>query len=149
MSSGNQNQHYTLRFDGACSGNPGPAGAGAVLFDEQGSLLYHFRQGLGNTTNNVAEYRALILGLRQALRIGCMNLTVQGDSQLVINQFKGSHTINNTRLRSLCNKALELSNNFRSFDIEHISRVDNTMADSQANRATFLPEGEVEEDCFY
>ncbi|CAK8577889.1 unnamed protein product [Lathyrus sativus] len=113
MSSGNQNQHYTLRFDGACSGNPGPAGAGAVLFDEQGSLLYHFRQGLGNTTNNVAEYRALILGLRQALRIGCMNLTVQGDSQLVINQ------------------------------------VDNTMADSQANRATFLPEGEVEEDCFY
>ncbi|CAK8577887.1 unnamed protein product [Lathyrus sativus] len=87
MSRGNQNQRfYTLRFDGACRGNPGPAGAGAVLFDKDGSVLYNFRQGLGYTTNNVAEYRALILGLQQAIMKGCNNIKVQGDSLLVISQ---------------------------------------------------------------
>ncbi|CAK8577890.1 unnamed protein product [Lathyrus sativus] len=147
MSRGNQNQRfYTLRFDGACRGNPGPAGAGAVLFGEDGSVLYNFRQGLGNTTNNVAEYCALILGLQQAIMKGCKNIKVQGDSQLVISQFQGSYTINNPRLRSLCNEALELSNNFRSFEIEHISRAYNTLADAQANRAINLQEGQVEED---
>ncbi|PNX62693.1 ribonuclease HI-like protein, partial [Trifolium pratense] len=59
-------------FDGASSGNPGPAGAGAVLLSENGTVLYRFREGLGYQTNNVAEYRALILGLKQAIRKGCM-----------------------------------------------------------------------------
>ncbi|XP_050900040.1 uncharacterized protein LOC127106776 isoform X2 [Lathyrus oleraceus] len=104
---------YTLQFDGACSGNPGPAGAGAVLFDEYGTVLYRFRQGLGYTTNNVAEYRALILGLQQAILKGCKNINVQGDSQLVIDQ------------------------------------VYNTIADSQANLAINLQEGQVEEDRLY
>ncbi|XP_050900039.1 uncharacterized protein LOC127106776 isoform X1 [Lathyrus oleraceus] len=140
---------YTLQFDGACSGNPGPAGAGAVLFDEYGTVLYRFRQGLGYTTNNVAEYRALILGLQQAILKGCKNINVQGDSQLVIDQFQGYCRINNPRLRSLCDEALELSNNFRIFDIKHISRVYNTIADSQANLAINLQEGQVEEDRLY
>ncbi|CAL5213518.1 unnamed protein product [Lathyrus oleraceus] len=140
---------YTLQFDGACSGNPGPAGAAAVLFDEDGSLLYHFRQGLGYTTNNVAEYRALILGLQQALLKGCKNINVQGDAQLVINQFRGSCRINNPHLRSLRDEALELSRNFRTFRISYMSRVYNTLADSQANLAINLQEGQVEEDRLY
>ncbi|XP_058735532.1 uncharacterized protein LOC131607563 [Vicia villosa] len=145
MSRRNQ-RFYTLQFDGACSGNPGPAGAGAVLLDQDGSLLYRFREGLGYQTNNAAEYRALILGLEQAIKKGCVNINVQGDSQLVINQFQGSWRINNPHLRSLCDEALELRDNFRSFSIQHISRDSNTRADAQANRAISLQEGKVEED---
>jgi ribonuclease HI len=103
-----------LRFDGASRGNPGPAGAGAALFTENGVLvskidmqqfnwvyivyfwnaansyvssqLYRFREGLGYQTNNAAEYRALILGLNQAFYKGYKNINVQGDSLLVVNQ---------------------------------------------------------------
>ncbi|CAK8579513.1 unnamed protein product [Lathyrus sativus] len=150
MSDRNEIQHfYTLQFHGACSGNPGPAGAGAVLFDEQGSLLYQFRQGLGYATNNVAEYHALIFGMQQALMKECKNLTVRGDSQLVIKQFQGLSRIDNPYLRSLCDEALELSNNFRLFRITYISRVHNTLADAQANLAINLQEGQVEEDRLY
>ncbi|XP_045826534.1 uncharacterized protein Mb2253c-like isoform X2 [Trifolium pratense] len=137
---------YTLQFDGASSGNPGPAGAGAVLLSENGTVLYRFREGLGYQTNNVAEYRALILGLKQAIRKGCMNITIQGDSQLVINQFQGSWKINNAHLRNLCDEALELKNSLRSFRIQYIPREYNTEADAQANRAINLRDGQVEED---
>ncbi|XP_058735533.1 uncharacterized protein LOC131607565 [Vicia villosa] len=148
MNRGNQ-RFYTLQFDGASRGNPGPAGAGAVLFDENGNVLYHFRKGLGYQSNNVAEYHALILGLQQAIMKGCKNINVQGDSQLVINQFLGSWRINNPHLMSLCGAALQLRNNFRSFGIQHISRDSNTRADAQANWAIYLQEGQVEEDCLY
>ncbi|PNX77515.1 hop-interacting protein thi034, partial [Trifolium pratense] len=76
----------TLEFDGACKGNPGPAGAGAILRAEDGSKVYRLREGVGTATNNVAEYRALILGLKQALKKGYKHIRVQGDSLLVCNQ---------------------------------------------------------------
>ncbi|XP_024641757.2 uncharacterized protein Mb2253c-like [Medicago truncatula] len=135
-----------LEFDGAASGNPGPAGAGAILRSEDGSLLYRFREGLGYQTNNVAEYRALILGLKQAVRKGYRNITVYGDSELVINQLKGLWNINNAHLRNLCNEALELRDNFHLFSIFYIPREHNTEADAQANRAIFLGDGQVQED---
>ncbi|CAI8618036.1 unnamed protein product [Vicia faba] len=148
MNYGNQG-FYTLQFDGACRGNPGPAGAGAVLFDENGNVLFHFRKGLGYQTNNAAEYHALILGLRHSIMKGCKHINVQGDSHLVINQFQGSYRINNPHLRSLCDEALGLKYNFSTFGIKHISRDFNTNADAQANLAINLQEGQVEEDCFY
>ncbi|XP_058733932.1 uncharacterized protein LOC131605613 [Vicia villosa] len=145
---GNQ-RFYTLQFDGACRGNPGPAGAGAVLFDENWNVLNRFRKGLGYQTNNAAEYHALILGLEQAIVNGYKHINIQGDSRLVVKQFKGKWRINNPHLRSLCVEALELRNNFCSYRIKHIPREFNTIADAQANLAVNLQEGQVEADCFY
>ncbi|RHN49887.1 putative ribonuclease H [Medicago truncatula] len=145
MSRGNQ-RFCNLMFDGASSGNPGPAGAGAVLYDEDWCLLYRFREGLGYQTNNAAEYRALILGLNQAIYKGYRNISVHGDSLLVVNQFLGIWKINNPRLRNLCDEALELADNFHSLQIQHIPRECNTEADAQANRAIYLRDGQVEED---
>ncbi|WJX70373.1 hypothetical protein P8452_54492 [Trifolium repens] len=148
MNRGNQ-RSCILRFDGAARGNPGPAGAGAALFAENGTLLYRFREGLGYQTNNAAEYHALILGLNQAIYKGYRNINVQGDSQLVINQFLGYWQINNPHLRSLCEEASELANNFHSVNVQHIPRECNTEADAQANRAINLGDGQVEEERVY
>ncbi|KAK2435066.1 Polynucleotidyl transferase, ribonuclease H superfamily protein [Trifolium repens] len=148
MNRGNQ-RSCILRFDGASRGNPGPAGAGAALFTENGVLLYRFREGLGYQTNNAAEYRALILGLNQAFYKGYKNINVQGDSLLVVNQFLGHWIINNPNLCRLCDEASELASNFRSVSVQHISRESNTEADAQANRAINLREGQVEEEPVY
>jgi len=75
-----------LHFDGASKGNPGKAGAGAVLMTEDGRVISRLREGLGIVTNNVAEYRGLILGLKYAIRHGFRRIRVHGDSQLVCNQ---------------------------------------------------------------
>ncbi|XP_054802805.1 uncharacterized protein LOC129306299 isoform X2 [Prosopis cineraria] len=75
-----------IEFDGAAKGNPGPAGAGAVLRAEDGSKVCRLREGVGSSTNNVAEYRALILGLKHATKRGYKHIRVQGDSLLVCNQ---------------------------------------------------------------
>ncbi|PON75990.1 Ribonuclease H [Trema orientale] len=76
----------SLEFDGASKGNPGPAGAGAVLRAEDGSVVWQLREGVGIATNNVAEYRAVLLGLKQALKKGFKHIRVQGDSKLVCMQ---------------------------------------------------------------
>jgi len=76
----------TIEFDGASKGNPGKAGAGAVLRASDNSVLFYLREGVGNATNNVAEYRALLLGLRSALDKGFKNVHVLGDSMLVCMQ---------------------------------------------------------------
>ncbi|XP_042489127.1 uncharacterized protein LOC122069224 isoform X2 [Macadamia integrifolia] len=75
-----------LEFDGASKGNPGQAGAGAVLRAEDGRVVYRLREGLGITTNNVAEYRAMILGMKYALKKGFKQIHVQGDSKLICMQ---------------------------------------------------------------
>ncbi|XP_058778707.1 uncharacterized protein LOC131652767 [Vicia villosa] len=136
----------TLHFDGASKGNPGLAGAGAILRADDGSKVYRLREGVGTATNNVAEYRALILGLKQALEKGFKHVCVKGDSLLVCNQIQGLWKIKNQNMSYLCNEAKELKNKFLSFRINHIPREYNRDADTQANRAVNLKDGEVEED---
>ncbi|RHN49886.1 putative ribonuclease H [Medicago truncatula] len=136
-----------LEFDGACKGNPGPAGAGAILRAEDGSKVYRLREGVGAATNNVAEYRGLILGLKQALKKGYKHIRVQGDSLLVCNQIQGIWKVKNANMGELCNEAKELKNKFQSFKINHVLREYNSEADIQANRALNLQAGQVEEDC--
>ncbi|GMP30377.1 hypothetical protein CsSME_00005072 [Camellia sinensis var. sinensis] len=77
----------TIEFDGASKGNPGLAGAGAMLRADDGSMVCRLREGVGIATNNVAEYRAVILGLKYALKKGFKHVRVQGDSKLVCMQF--------------------------------------------------------------
>ncbi|XP_002517391.2 uncharacterized protein LOC8280573 [Ricinus communis] len=136
-----------LEFDGASKGNPGPAGAGAVLRAEDGSMVCLLREGLGTATNNVAEYRAVILGLKHALRKGFKHIRVRGDSNLVVMQIKGLWKIKSQNVADLCKEAKELKNKFLSFQIEHVLREFNSEADTQANLAVNLKDGQIEEDC--
>ncbi|CAN1322115.1 Uncharacterized protein Mb2253c [Linum perenne] len=113
----------SLYFDGASKGNPGPAGAGAVLYSPDGKMVWRLCEGVGVATNNVAEYRGLLLGLKQALKRGLTDISVQGDSNLVCMQIQGIWKIKNKNLLNVGQEARELKERFRTFQIRHIPRV--------------------------
>ena len=91
-------EFWLLRCDGASRGNPGPAGAGMVLFDPQGRLQARKGRYLGETTNNVAEYQALLLGLEEAQRLGVKKLRVLADSELMVKQLTGRYRVKSPHL---------------------------------------------------
>ncbi|XP_072983949.1 uncharacterized protein [Typha latifolia] len=136
-----------LEFDGASKGNPGKAGAGAVLRTEDGRLISRLREGLGVATNNVAEYRAVILGMKYALKKGFRRIHVRGDSQLVCMQVQGLWQTKHQDMIKLCKEVKELQENFLSFEINHMKREFNADADNQANIAINLPNGAISEEC--
>ncbi|KAJ0986923.1 hypothetical protein J5N97_005279 [Dioscorea zingiberensis] len=113
----------TIEFDGASKGNPGKAGAGAILRAEDGSIVSRLRQGLGVVTNNVAEYRALILGMQYALKKGFKEIRVHGDSKLVCMQVQGLWQTKNQNMADLCKVVKELKDMFVSVQINHVKRV--------------------------
>ncbi|GAB2276572.1 hypothetical protein Dimus_039197 [Dionaea muscipula] len=135
-----------IEFDGASKGNPGPAGAGAVVRADDGSSVWLLREGVGIATNNAAEYRGVILGLRYALKGGYKHVHVRGDSQLVCKQIEGVWKTKNQNMADLCGVARELKEKFTSFGIEHIAREFNAEADAQANLAINLLDGQVQVD---
>ncbi|KAK2985329.1 hypothetical protein RJ640_029473, partial [Escallonia rubra] len=127
-----------LEFDGASKGNPGQAGAGAVLRADDGSLICRLREGLGVATNNVAEYRAIILGLRYALEKGFTSIRVLGDSKLVCMQVQGLWKVKNQNISRWYEEAKKLKDRFLYFQITHVLRDLNSEADTQANLAVDL-----------
>ncbi|KAL0377465.1 UNVERIFIED_CONTAM: Xyloglucan glycosyltransferase 4 [Sesamum radiatum] len=127
-----------LEFDGASKGNPGQAGAGAVLRAADGSMVFRLREGVGIATNNVAEYRGAILGLKYALQKGFKHIRVQGDSKLVCMQVQGLWRTKTQNMTELCKVAKELKDQFMSFQICHVERDYNTEADAQANLGIHL-----------
>ncbi|PKI56218.1 hypothetical protein CRG98_023413 [Punica granatum] len=131
-------QTCTLEFDGASKGNPGKAGAGAVLRSLDGNLICRLREGAGTATNNVAEYRAIILGLNYALKRGYTNIQVQGDSKLICMQVQGLWKVRNKVLSELWEQVNMLKGKFQSFEISHVLRALNSEADAQANKAVGL-----------
>lgn len=135
-----------LEFDGASKGNPGKAGAGAVIRTVDGHVLCLLREGLGVVTNNVAEYRSLILGLRYALKKGFKQIRVTGDSQLVCMQVQGLWQTKHHNMIELCKEVKELRSKFLSFQISHVRREFNSLADAQANQAINLPAGQIYEE---
>ncbi len=124
-----------LFADGAARGNPGPAGAGAVLLDEHGRVVAEITRFLGRATNNVAEYTALIIGLEEARRRGITELEVRMDSMLVVQQMEGAWRIKHPGLRPLALRAGELFGSIPSRAIRHVPREQNGLADALANRA--------------
>ncbi|KAL6505557.1 hypothetical protein OROHE_022936 [Orobanche hederae] len=128
----------TLEFDGASKGNPGQAGAGAILRSDDGSLILRLREGLGIATNNVAEYRAFILGLKCAIGRGFTSVRVRCDSKLVCMQIQGQWKVKNQNISNLFEEAQKLKDKFASFQIMHILRDLNSEADKQANLAVEL-----------
>lgn len=129
--------HRRLRVasDGAARGNPGPAGAGAVLFDMEGRILERLGKFLGRQTNNVAEYQALLLGLRRARELGAEELEVVADSELIIRQLSGVYQVRAPALRELHAEALALLKAFRRVKLIHVPRAQNAEADEMSNRA--------------
>jgi ribonuclease HI len=129
-----------LFADGAARGNPGPAGAGAVLYDDKGKLVAELARPLGHATN-VAEYNALILGLEEAKRRGASAIDVRMDSLLVVQQMRGLWRIKHPGLVPLALRAGELLASFPERQIRHVPREDNAAADELSNRA--IDEGEI------
>ncbi|MCX9025299.1 MAG: ribonuclease HI family protein [Candidatus Methanoperedens sp.] len=124
----------TLFFDGACRGNPGPMAIGVVLM-ENGKKLDEISKCLGIGTNNIAEWSALIEGLKLAAAHGCMELEVRGDSQLVIKQISGQYRVKSDNLIPLFNEAKKLCGNFKEIDFKWIKREDNARTDALSNYA--------------
>ncbi|HEY2029125.1 MAG TPA: ribonuclease HI family protein [Myxococcales bacterium] len=121
--------------DGAARGNPGPAGAGAVITDAKGNVVARLGHYLGRQTNNVAEYQGLLLGLRHAIELGAREVEVRADSQLMIRQLKGEYAVRNTALKPLHAEALRLLRGFTRYDLQHVPREENALADEMSNRA--------------
>lgn len=121
--------------DGASRGNPGEAGAGALLCDSTGAARVELREYIGRATNNVAEYRALILALREACERGVRHLRVRMDSELVVKQMTGVYRVKHPDLKPLAAEAAALVRRFERFKIEHIPRAKNAEADRLANEA--------------
>ena len=125
----------TLRTDGASRGNPGPAGIGAVLEADGGSGRLEFREYIGETTNNVAEYRALLRGLSEAEKVAPASLTVKCDSELLVRQLNGRYKVKAEHLKPLFLDALRRLRSFPAARILHVGRAENAAADLLANRA--------------
>ena len=124
-----------IHADGASRGNPGEAGAGAVISDSRGRTLKELKCFLGMSSNNVAEYQALILALKKALELGAGRITVFLDSELVVRQIKGEYRVREPHLKTLHQKSQELLNQFSQYSILSIPREENRRADQLANEA--------------
>lgn len=122
-------------IDGASRGNPGKAGAGVVIYDEKGEVLEEDCIYLGETTNNVAEYRALLLALEMAEKRGAEEFQVFADSELVVNQVTGRYRVRNPVLTELHVQAMKRITNLKRFEMEHVPREKNRRADRLANMA--------------
>jgi ribonuclease HI len=122
-----------LWSDGAARGNPGPAGAGAVLKKPSGEVLAEVSGFLGHTTNNVAEYKALLMGLERALALGIRRIEVRADSELLIKQLRGEYRVKDEKLKLLFAEAKALLARFASSKLLHVRREQNAEADRLAN----------------
>jgi ribonuclease HI len=128
-------QPYTevvIYTDGASKGNPGPSGAGGVILTPDGETIEEFREHLGRTTNNVAEYEAVRIGLARALALGARRVTVRLDSELVSNQLTGRYRVKDTKLIDRYLEVGQLLSRLDSVKFETIPREKNTRADKLA-----------------
>ena len=126
---------YVLMFDGGSRGNPGPSGAGYVIYCYNEEIAYGY-QYVGAATNNIAEYTGLICGLLAAAELGIEKLVIKGDSLLVLNQLAGVWAIKAPNLVPLYNEAKGiLAKYFPDATVQHVKRAHNKRADELANEA--------------
>lgn len=136
----------TLFTDAGARGNPGPAGIGVILKDSSGDVIGEIAQAIGVTTNNVAEYKALIAGLELALEKGVTDIEVYMDSKLVVFQVKGEWKIKNNTLRPLAVRARHLIDRFDNWSLSHVGRAENADADKLANQGMDAAELDARSD---
>lgn len=122
-------------IDGGARGNPGPAGYGVRIEDEQGTLIDEFRGFLGSSTNNVAEYNGLLAALRYAEEHGHRRVRIKSDSELLVKQMKGEYRVKSPGLQPLHQQARALAQTLERVVYEHVRREQNKDADRLANLA--------------
>jgi ribonuclease HI len=123
----------TAYFDGGSRSNPGPAGYGVYIVDDQGNAMAELFEGLGIATNNVAEYRGLIAALQWAADHDVTEITVKGDSLLIIQQMRGNYKVKHEGLKPLYHQARMLVMQIGNVKFEHVPREKNTEADRLSN----------------
>jgi ribonuclease HI len=124
-----------VHVDGGARGNPGPAAAACVISSPAGEVLGEHAQLLGTTTNNVAEYRALLLGLEHARELGASEVEVVGDSELIAKQVRGLYKVKHEALRPLHGAATVALKGFDRWSILTVPRAQNAHADALVNAA--------------
>jgi ribonuclease HI len=124
-----------VHVDGGARGNPGPAAAAAVISDPRGEVLERSAQLLGTATNNVAEYRALLLGLERARELGASEVEVIGDSELIAKQVQGLYKVKHEAMRPLHRDAIAALARFERWSIRTVPRAQNADADALVNEA--------------
>jgi tryptophan 2,3-dioxygenase/ribonuclease HI len=127
--------HVVVHVDGGARGNPGPAAAAAVVSAPDGRVLDQSAVTIGHATNNVAEYRALLLGLERAAALGATAVEVINDSELIAKQVDGSYRVKNAELQPLHQRAREALGAFEGWSIRSVPRAENAVADELVNRA--------------
>ena len=128
-----------LSTDGGARGNPGPAAYGYVLEADDGTVLATHGEKIGIATNNVAEYSALIAGLKKALELGVEAVEVVSDSELMVKQMTGEYRVKNEALRELSLEAGRLAGRIGNVDYTAVRREHNTLADTLVNEALDSP----------
>ncbi len=126
---------YTINVDGASRGNPGEAGAGAVIRDPEGQIIKKLKKYLGRATNNVAEYNAILIALESARDLGLNSIRILADSELMVKQLNGVYRVKSADLLPLYDRAVDLIKGFKDCKIAHVYREDNSTADGLANEA--------------
>ena len=121
--------------DGGARGNPGPAAIAAVVQEADGGVLEESAERIGTATNNVAEYRALLLGIERAVAIGASDLELVGDSELIVRQVNGEYKVKDATLRDLHAEVGRALSGFDSWTIRHVRREQNAEADRLVNEA--------------
>jgi ribonuclease HI len=124
-----------VHVDGGARGNPGPAAAGAVISTPDGEVLDEAAEAIGVATNNVAEYRGLLLGLRHARALGASEVEVVNDSELVAKQVNGTYKVKHPDMKPLHAAALKALDGFERWSIRSVPRAQNAGADALVNQA--------------
>jgi ribonuclease HI len=125
----------TVNVDGGARGNPGPAAIGVVVRDADGEVLEERGERIGHATNNVAEYRALLLGISLAAVHGATEVELVGDSELVVRQVEGRYKVKDATMRELHAQVKEALSEFETWSIRHVRREHNADADRLVNAA--------------
>jgi ribonuclease HI len=125
----------TVNVDGGARGNPGPAAIGVVVRNDDGAVVEQVGETIGETTNNVAEYRALLRGLELASAHGATEVELIGDSELVVRQIEGRYKVKNAGMKELHAQAKAALADFDSWSIRHVKRAQNADADELVNEA--------------
>jgi ribonuclease HI len=128
-------RRLVVHVDGGARGNPGPAAAAAVLSEPGGAVVDEAAEVLGEATNNVAEYRGLLLGLRRARELGATEVEVVNDSELVARQVNGVYKVKHAAMKPLHAQALALLAQFDAWSMRNVPRAQNAEADALVNEA--------------
>ncbi len=124
-----------VHVDGGARGNPGPAAAGCVISTPEGEIIGEHAQLLGEVTNNVAEYRALLLGLERARELGVTDVEVVNDSELIAKQINGAYKVKHAAMKPLYLQAMASLRGFEHWTVRTVPRAQNAEADALVNAA--------------